>query len=95
MVFHWSLIDSKSPLVSRALLSLLVVLNSAVVWMVSTRPPTSNTSSPLSNPLVTVPNAPITIGTIYQPLRSAGYDTRSIFFFKQSLTGLNSEFSFS
>ena len=30
---------------------------------------------------------------IYQPLRSAGYDTRSIF--KRSLTGLNSEFSFS
>ena len=28
-----------------------------------------------------------------QPLRSAGYDTRSIF--KRSLTGLNSEFSFS
>ena len=32
--------------------------------MVSTRPPTSNSSSPLSNPLVTVPNAPITIGII-------------------------------
>ena len=30
---------------------------------------------------------------IYQPLRSAGYDTRSIF--KRSLAGLNSEFSFS
>ena len=32
--------------------------------MVSTRPPTSKSSSPLSNPLVTVPNAPITIGII-------------------------------
>ena len=32
--------------------------------MVSTRPPTSKFSSPFSNPLVTVPNAPITIGII-------------------------------
>ena len=32
--------------------------------MVSTRPPTSNSSSPFSNPLVTVPNTPITIGII-------------------------------
>ena len=32
--------------------------------MVSTRPPTSKSSSPFSNHLVTVPNAPITIGII-------------------------------
>ena len=32
--------------------------------MVSTRPPTSKTSRPFYNPLVTVPKAPITIGTI-------------------------------
>ena len=32
--------------------------------MVSTRPPTSKSSSPFSNPLVTVPKAPITIGII-------------------------------
>ena len=32
--------------------------------MLSTRPPTSKSSSPFSNPLVTVPNAPITIGII-------------------------------
>ena len=32
--------------------------------MVSTRPPTFKSSSPFSNPLVTVPNAPITIGII-------------------------------
>ena len=32
--------------------------------MVSTRPPISKSSSPFSNPLVTVPNAPITIGII-------------------------------
>ena len=64
MVFHWSLSDRKSPQVSRTLLSILAVLNNAVVWMVSTRPPTSNSSSPFRNPLVTVPNAPITIGII-------------------------------
>ena len=64
MVFHWSLSDSKSPQVSGTLLSILAVLNNAVVWMVSTRPPTSKSSSPFSNALVTVPNAPITIGII-------------------------------
>ena len=64
MVFHWSLSDSKSPQASRTLLSILAVLNNAVVWMISTRPPTSNSSNPFSNPLVTVPNAPITIGII-------------------------------
>ena len=56
MVFHWSLSDSKSPQVSRTLLSILAVLNNAVVWMVSTRPPTSKSSSPFHNPLVNVPN---------------------------------------
>ena len=64
MFFHWSLCDSKSPQVSRTLLSILAVLNNAVIWMVSTRPPTSKSSSLFSNPLVTVPNAPITIGII-------------------------------
>ena len=64
MVFHWSLSDSKSPQVSRTLLSILAVLNNPVVWMVSTRPPTSKSSSPFSYPLVTVPKAPITIGII-------------------------------
>ena len=64
MVFHWSLSDSKSPQVSRTLLSILAVLSNAVVWIVSTRPLTSKSSRPFNNPLVTVPNAPITIGTI-------------------------------
>ena len=62
MVFHWNLNDSKSPQVSRTLLSILAVLNNAVAWMVSTRPPTFKSSSPFSNPLVTVPNEIITIG---------------------------------
>ena len=64
MVFHWSLSDSKSPQVSRTRLSILAVLNNAVVWIVSTHPPTSKSPWPFNNPLVTVPNAPITIGTI-------------------------------
>ena len=64
MVFHWSLRDSKSPQVSRTRLSILAVLSNAVVWIVSTRPPTSKSSRLFNNPLVTVPNAPITIGTI-------------------------------
>ena len=64
MVFPWSLSDSKSPQVSRTLLSILAVLNNVVVWMVSTRPPTSKSSSLFSNPLVTVPKAPITISII-------------------------------
>ena len=64
MVFHWSLSDSKSPQVSRTRLSILAVLSNAVVWIVSTRPLTSKSSRPFNNPLVTVSNAPITIGTI-------------------------------
>ena len=61
---HWSLSGSKSPQVSRTLLSILAVLSNVVVWTVSTRPPTSNSSSPFSNPFVTVLDAPITIGII-------------------------------
>ena len=64
MVFHWSLSDSNTPQVSRTLLCILAILDNAVVWMVSTRPPTSKSFSPFSNHLVTVPNAPITIGII-------------------------------
>ena len=64
MVFHWSLRDIKSPQVSRTRLSILAVLSNAVVWIVSTRPLTSKSSRPFNNPLVTVPNAPITIDTV-------------------------------
>ena len=64
MVFHRRLSDSKSPQVSRTLLSILAVFNNAVVWMVSTRPPTSKSSTPFNNPLVTMPKAPTTIGII-------------------------------
>ena len=48
ILFHWSLSDSMSPEVSRTLLSILAVLNNAVAWMVSTRPLTSKSSSPLN-----------------------------------------------
>ena len=64
MIFYWSLSDSKSPQVSRTLLSILAVLNNVAVWMVFTRPPTSKSSSPFNNPLVTVSKSPIIIGVI-------------------------------
>ena len=64
MVFHWSLSDSKSPLVSRTRLRIQAILSNAVIWIVSTRPPTSKSSRPFDNPLVIVPKALITIGTI-------------------------------
>ena len=64
MVFHWNLSDSKSLQFSRTRLRILAVLSSAVVWIVSTRPPTSKSSRPFNNPLIIVPNAPITIGSI-------------------------------
>ena len=64
MVFHWSLSDRKSLQVSRTRLRILAVLSNAVVWIVSTHPPNSKSSRPFNNPLVIVPNAPITIGTI-------------------------------
>ena len=55
MVFHWSLSDSKSPQVSRTLLSILAVLSNNFIWIVTTHPPTSNSSRPFNNPLVIVP----------------------------------------
>ena len=64
MVFHRSLSDSKFPQVSRTLPCILAALNNSVVWNVSTRPPTPKSSSNFSNPSITVPKAPITIGVI-------------------------------
>ena len=61
MVFYWRLSESKSLQVSRTLLSILAVFNNAVVWMVSTRLPSSKSSRTSNNPLVTVPKAQITI----------------------------------
>ena len=64
MDFNWSLSETKSLKVSRTLLSILAFHNDVVVWMISTRPATSKSTGPVSNRLVTVPNAPITIGII-------------------------------
>ena len=59
--FEWQQVSS----ISRTLLCILTVLKNAVVWMVSTRSPTSKSSSSFSNPLVTVPKAPITSSIIF------------------------------
>ena len=64
MVSHWSLSDRKSPQVSRTLFIILAILSNAVILIVSTHPPTSKSSRLFNNPLVIVPKAPITIGTI-------------------------------
>ena len=64
MVFHWRLSDSKFPQVSRIIVSILAVLKNVVVWMVSTHPLISKSSSPFNNLFVTIPKAPITIGII-------------------------------
>ena len=88
MVFHWSLSDSKSPQVSRTRLSILAVLSNSVVWIVSTRPPTSKSSMPFNNPLAIVPNAPITIGTIVTFIFHSFFNSlvrsRYLFFFSLS-----------
>ena len=64
MVSHWSLSDNKSPQVYRTLLSTLADLNSVIIWMVSTRPFNSKSSTLFNNPLVTIPRVPITIGIV-------------------------------
>ena len=61
---YWSFSDRKSPQVSRTLLSILAVLNNAVIWIVSTRRLISKSSRAFNNTLVTVPRVPFTSGTI-------------------------------
>ena len=43
--------------VPRTRLRILAVLSNAVIWIVSTRPPTSKSSRPFNNPLVIVPKS--------------------------------------
>ena len=85
--FHWSLSDSQSPQVSWTLLS---ILNNVVVWVLSTRLSTSKSSSPFSNPLHTVSNAPITIGIIvifkFHSLFNSLARSRYLSFFSQSFS---------
>ena len=50
--------------VSRILLSILAVLNNALIWILSTHPLDSKSSNPFNDPLITVPKVPITIGNI-------------------------------
>ena len=71
MVFHWNISDSKFPKVSRTLRSILADLNNAVVWMVSTHPIISKSSSPCSSSLVTVPSAPITVTFMFHSFLSS------------------------
>ena len=61
VVSHLKLSLLKSPKVSRTLLSILINLNNAVVWMVSTYPLISKSSSSFTNPLGIVLSAPTTI----------------------------------
>ena len=72
MVYHWSLSDSESSQVSETLLSILADLSNAVIWMVTTRPFISKSSSPCTKPLVTVPSALIAIG-INAPFNFHGF----------------------
>ena len=71
-------------------LSILAILNNVVVWMVSTRPPTSKSSSPFSNPLVTNQNALITIGIIVTCMFHSFFNSlarsRYLSFFSHSLS---------
>ena len=61
-IFPWSLRDSKYPQVSQTLLSILADLYNSIVRMVSFHRFISKSSLPYTNPLVTVPSAPITTG---------------------------------
>ena len=60
-VFHWSLSDSKSPEVSKTLLSTLANLGNAVVWMVLILFLISNSFSLSSKTFRALSSAPITI----------------------------------
>ena len=61
MFSHWNLSDSRSPQVARTLLCVLADLNNLLVWMATSRPHISKSSSPFDNSSETVPRVPITI----------------------------------
>ena len=67
--------DSKSPQVSRTLLSILAGLNNTVVWTVSTRTVISNSSSFCTNSWVTVPTTSVTICKIVTFMFSSFFDS--------------------
>ena len=86
----WLLSENKSPQVSRILLSILGVLSNAVIWIVSTRPPSSKSSGPFNNTLVIAPKAQITIGTIVTFMLHSFFNSlarsRYLFFFSHSFS---------
>ena len=63
MVSLRSLSDSKSPQVPQDSSQYFSQFQQCLIWMFSTCPLISKSSSPCTNPLLTVPRAPITIGT--------------------------------
>ena len=73
------------------ILSILAVLNNAVFWMVTTSLPTSKFSCPFSNPSVTVPKVPITIGIIVTCMFHSFFNSltrsRYLSFFSYSFSG--------
>ena len=64
MGFQWSLNDRKSPQVSRTLLGIMVDLDNAIIWIISTFPLISKSTSPFTNPLEIILSALITIHII-------------------------------
>ena len=91
-VFYWILSDTKSPQVSRTLLSILVDLNSLVVWMVLLIPVITNSSSLFSEPLQTNPSAPNIIGitsnlTFFISLTRSKYFFNLLLFYLLWFTG--------
>ena len=65
MVSHWRWNDSKSPQISRILLNILTDHNNTVVWIVSTCPLISKSSSPFTNSFRIVSSVLITIGIMF------------------------------
>ena len=90
MVFHWSLSKGKSPQICRTLHSIRAILNNVVIWIVSTCSPTSKSTRPSNNPLVTVPRAPITIGIIvtfmFHSFLNSLVRSRNLSFFSHSIS---------
>ena len=59
MVIHWSLSNSKSPQVSRTLLSILIDLSNSVIWTVSSSPLIFKSLSSFIDLSRIVPSVPI------------------------------------
>ena len=89
IVSHWNVSDSESPHVSRTLLSILTDLNNAAVWMASTCPLLSKSSSPFTNPLGIISSVrtppDVTISFVFH---------RVFFQFSSKVYVLNSHFVF-